>query len=494
MNRKLIIALLLLCCPRPSQAESAGASPYNFLFLDAGARPVALGGAYTALARDANALLYNPAGLGEVSEQQAVFMHNRYFQDITQEYLAYASPQGWGASVNYLDFGSAPRTTISNHAGGLGSVGLTDIAVSAGYGAPMGVNFVGGAAIKFIQESIAGVSGTGFGLDLGVFYYPGGREKTVLGASVQNLGPSVKFQNKKEAMPLNVRVGAAHSFSVRGQDATVSADLSKALAEKLVISAGVETIVSRLVAVRFGYTTRNEAGSGLTMGLGYGYQDFSFDYAFVPFGDLGAAHRLSVGYKWGGDARTVRSAEEVKKSKAEDKAATARTAVEFEKLMAAGGDDAEQKNYKRAAISYEKAAALRPQDPEARLLLAETLLKANRLKEADEAYAAALKLLPENDRRTAGIYEQRGNAMAKLRKLSAARKYYERSAKAAEEQQIPGGVLERAYYGIAWCLDKDDSTEEAIRAYRRALQVASEPLRKQIEKRLVVLENNSFVR
>ncbi|PIU19304.1 MAG: hypothetical protein COT18_08215, partial [Elusimicrobia bacterium CG08_land_8_20_14_0_20_59_10] len=320
MNRKIIFALLLLSCPRLSQAGSAGASPFNFLFLDAGARPVALGGAYTALAQDANALLYNPAGLGEINEQQAVFMHNSYFQDITQEYIAYASPQGWGLSCNYLDFGSVSRTTIKNHTGGLGSVGLTDLALSAGYGAPIGVSFVGGAGIKYIRESIAGVSGTGFGLDLGLLYYPRSLEKAVLGLSVQNLGPSVKFQDKKEAMPLNLRLGAAYNFAVKGQEAVVSADLSKAREDELIISAGVETVISKVVAVRLGYGTRNEAGSGITMGLGYAYHDFDFDYAFVPFGDLGAAHRLSVGYKWGSDLRKVRTSGEIEKIKAAEKA------------------------------------------------------------------------------------------------------------------------------------------------------------------------------
>jgi len=58
----LLGVILSLAPARPCLA-GIGAEPFDFIFLDAGARPAALGGAYTSLAMDANALLYNPAGL-----------------------------------------------------------------------------------------------------------------------------------------------------------------------------------------------------------------------------------------------------------------------------------------------------------------------------------------------------------------------------------------------------------------------------------------------
>ena len=41
-----------------------GTAGFQFLKLGVGARPVAMGSAYTAVADDANALFWNPAGLG----------------------------------------------------------------------------------------------------------------------------------------------------------------------------------------------------------------------------------------------------------------------------------------------------------------------------------------------------------------------------------------------------------------------------------------------
>jgi hypothetical protein len=39
--------------------------------------------------------------------------------------------------------------------------------------------------------------------------------------------------------------------------------------------------------------------TGLSFGLGFGWEKFSFDYAFLPYGSLGLTHRISIAFKWG---------------------------------------------------------------------------------------------------------------------------------------------------------------------------------------------------
>lgn len=293
------ILLIALSGARLCQAGSAGADPFNFLFLDANARAVGMAGAYTALATDANALLYNPAGLGQVDRHEATFMHNQYFEGITQEYLAYAAPLGWGASLNYLSFGDVPRTTISNPDGtGLGNTELTDLAFGAGYGRAINEDLAVGAGVKYIRESIAGISAQGVALDLGALYAVRALEGFSVGLAVQNIGPSVKFQSDKENMPLNLRLGAAYGFTVGEHESTVSLDATKERSQEAHIGVGAETIIAKMMPVRVGFNTRNDAGPGVTMGLGWIYRSFAFDYAFVPFGDLGNAHRFSLSYHW----------------------------------------------------------------------------------------------------------------------------------------------------------------------------------------------------
>src|SRR3984893_2886887 len=88
----LCVALSLPC----SFAQAA------FLDTGWGARPVGMGGAFTAIADDSNAPLYNPAGLVQVQWNEVSAMYARLFSGLTlysgddqvhldQSYLAYVS-------------------------------------------------------------------------------------------------------------------------------------------------------------------------------------------------------------------------------------------------------------------------------------------------------------------------------------------------------------------------------------------------------------------
>ncbi len=296
----LTIALLLGAAPA---FAAAGTEPLSFLRLDANARPVALGGAYTALAVDSNALLYNPAGLAWVGKDEATFMHNSYFTGINQEYAAYASPKGWGATLNYLNSGSIANTSISNPDGSGGSSSLSDLAFSGGYARKLGDDLSVGGGLKLIRESIANVTGTAWALDAGALFAVRQVPGLKVGGALQNMGPTVKFQQARENLPLNVRGGVGYEFVVADQKSAASFDLTKERGGGVNAQFGLETTLVKVLPVRLGFTTDNDAGLGLTTGVGWTHDGLAFDYAFVPFGDLGNAHRLSVTWKWGGAAK-----------------------------------------------------------------------------------------------------------------------------------------------------------------------------------------------
>jgi hypothetical protein len=76
-------------------------------------------------------------------------------------------------------------------------------------------------------------------------------------------------------------------------------DATKERSEGVLMGVGIETVLADVLPVRMGFNTRNAAGPGVTAGLGWVHKNFGFDYAFVPYGDLGSAHRISVSWRWG---------------------------------------------------------------------------------------------------------------------------------------------------------------------------------------------------
>lgn len=300
--KQLKLVILLLCAlggPRMANADSAGTTLFNFLSFDTNARAVSMGGAYTALAANSNALHYNPAGLARTKRQEAAFMHNQYFQGITQEYVTYASPKGWGVDLNYLSFGAIRETTLSNPGGTGSEVGLSDVALGFGYGRKLRDGLLAGAGLKVVREAIAGISGGGFMLDGGVLWDVPGAEGLNLGLAVQNLGLNVKFQGVKEPLPMGIRAGAGYKLTIRGIKTTLALDLQQSKGEDFGLRFGCAMLLGKAVPLRFGFTSLTDDGIGISAGTGYTYRNMIFDYAYAPFKDLGSTHRLSVTYRWG---------------------------------------------------------------------------------------------------------------------------------------------------------------------------------------------------
>ena len=78
--------------------KNAGTSGAQFLKIGAGARPTAMGDSFVGVADDANAVYYNPAGLGiSWTKLEFTAMHTQYFQGLTYDFGAYIHPLQSGA-------------------------------------------------------------------------------------------------------------------------------------------------------------------------------------------------------------------------------------------------------------------------------------------------------------------------------------------------------------------------------------------------------------
>ena len=431
MKRTLaLIALAALAArPLPARAGAAGGEPFNFLFLDAGARSVGMGGAYTALAADSNALLYNPAGLGAARRYEGTFMHNEHFNGITQEYMGFVTPQGWGASLNHVSYGRIQKTTISNPNGTLGNFGITDLAVGLGYGREIGEGVHAGAGIKLIRETIDNVSAQGYGTDLGVLASVSALPGLSLGFSVQNMGPAVRYQRAHENLPLNVRMGAAYRSAILGRDSAFSFDVSKERSESVLIALGAETVLAKVMAVRVGFNTRNQAGPGVSMGLGWVHKKFGLDYAMVPYGDLGYTHRISATVRWGSKGGGPEPA--AKPADVNDPSVHLEKAAQFEDL--------------------------------------------GMTEEAKAELALAARLLGEDDRGRVRYLERMGGLALMEKQYDRASGYYHDAIALAIRLGFADKTVAEAYAGMGRCLLEKKNLSYAAKFLRKSLEVGPSP-------------------
>ncbi|HNW92244.1 MAG TPA: PorV/PorQ family protein [bacterium] len=289
-------------------AEAAGTGSASFLTIAPGGRAAAMGGAYTAMADDVNAIAYNPGGLALVQQSEVMLMHNEYLEDVNHEYLGFVYP-GFhggtvGADLSYVDLGTFQRYTIGNLnqpvAGG--SFDGSDLSLRVGYGRPYNDEVTWGASLKYIREHLDNVKADGWAVDLGVMYCPAEYDNLTLGMTLLNFGPQLKYQHEKEELPLTWRAGGA--YRVQEFPISISADVQKSIDDGWGVAVGSEYVFNDALAFRLGYNSLFDAGSGLTCGLGFRYANFKVDYAYQPVDDMGDIHRVSLNVLLGETRRT----------------------------------------------------------------------------------------------------------------------------------------------------------------------------------------------
>src|SRR5439155_10841514 len=100
----LLIPMLLL--PSFTAQAFTGTEGASFLELPIGARPAAMGSAYSMLAEDAYAPTWNPAGLAFLDGPQLAGMHVAYLENTAYEYGSFVTPlgpsTGIGAAIHYF--------------------------------------------------------------------------------------------------------------------------------------------------------------------------------------------------------------------------------------------------------------------------------------------------------------------------------------------------------------------------------------------------------
>jgi len=304
----LLLTLGAVICFSPFAISYAavGDSGAQSLKIGIGARAIGMGESFVALADDADAIYWNPGGLGQIEKKEISMMYNQWFEGIKQGYVGYVHPLGnigtFGGAVSYLIVGDMDRTEIDSDGDDVSTsqtFGASDMFVTLSYGRKIKMLDVG-VSLKYITEKIEDESAAAFAVDLG-FLYATPVPKLNVGLSVQNLGTKIKFISESDLLPLNFKVGA--SYKMLEKDALALAlDVNIPNEGNVNVHAGAEYLLFDMIALRAGYKTTTIEGlgvlSGLSAGCGFAFKGYGIDYAWVPYGDLGSTHRVSLAIKF----------------------------------------------------------------------------------------------------------------------------------------------------------------------------------------------------
>lgn len=269
-----------------------------------GARPLGMGGAFTAIADNADAPYWNPAGLANIKSQEIDTMQTRLSTDADHYYISYVRPLGKGTigfSWIQVGAGTLTQTTTTDAFNEVITTGVFSYFSNAyllSYGLPLNPNIAFGLTAKYLTSDMYQITG---GQAYGYSVTPAimiTNDKFSFGAKIDELLNEQSWgTGTVEKVPAKARVGVALK-EPRGLPAgsTVALDLAQLLKSNYMteVSAGYEWARDGL-AIRAGYTE-----SALTAGAGFRSGVTQLDYAYVQQLSLSRenVHRISLSGKW----------------------------------------------------------------------------------------------------------------------------------------------------------------------------------------------------
>lgn len=272
-----------------------------------------MAGAFSAVSDDVYALWFNPAGLVQLEKNEVTATYLRYFADINFGFLGYVQPDTiaggpLGVGLTYLIVDKMEARGATEPQSGYDEperyFNAKDIALTLAYAKknPVPQLLDGlhiGGNLKLITSEIDQTVAYTLAIDIAAMYSP--IQKLNTAVVIQNISWGIRFKDETDPLPLNLKIAVAARPT---EKLTVGFDIDEYIIDqKLYLSLGAEYWVIEKLALRCGYKYGYDTSSlgsivGLSAGLGFRMWNFGVDYAFVPFGELGDTHRVTLYIKF----------------------------------------------------------------------------------------------------------------------------------------------------------------------------------------------------
>jgi long-subunit fatty acid transport protein len=334
-TRAWLFITLVLTTTVLFSASKTGTTAAQFLKIGVGSRAAGMGSAYAAVANDASAIFWNPAGLARMNHSEAILAHSEWLADIKYDFGGVVINMGnmgmIGASLTILSMGDMLVRTESEPEGTGEYFSASDACVALTYSRSLTDRFSIGMNVKYIRQGIYHMNANGFAFDVGTLFttqFNGMR----IGMNIANFGSKMRMSGKDAKiyvdinndatgsnstlpahletsswpLPLLFRVGVAmEPLKTKRHRITTALDALHPNDNSERINAGVEYSFREMVALRAGYQSAwgLDAEDGLTFGGGLyysmaGMMAIKLDYAYADWGRLANAQRLSLGIEF----------------------------------------------------------------------------------------------------------------------------------------------------------------------------------------------------
>lgn len=335
----IIVLIIILGLTTQMQAQlfsgttKVGTTSAQFLKIGAGARAIALGGAYSALGDDIYSIYWNPAGLAlSKNQSEIVFNHANWLADMTYDFAAASLNLGdaGNVGVSFTSFGVPEDKvrTFANPEGDGRYWDATSMAIGLTYSKSLTDRFSVGINGKYISESIWNSSATSFAFDIGTLYRTPFNDLLIsaaifnFGSAMQLNGRDLQFNDDPNdnidtgpnnipssydtdafSLPMMFRFGLAMDvIDSRYIRLSASADAVHPNDNSEYVNVGAEFAYDELLFLRGGYRQlfMNNSEGGLTLGAGLKYRftdNFGvfINYAYADYGRLKSVHFFDVG-------------------------------------------------------------------------------------------------------------------------------------------------------------------------------------------------------